>query len=418
MKIVHLSSSDIGGGAALAAYRLHRGLQRAGHESSMLVAKRSNQDSSVLAFSPPDGLTDRIQRRWRRLAIDREFSRYQSSRPPGYEAFSDDRTPYGETVAAQVLPCDVINLHWIAGFVDYQGLFGSLPRRTSCVWRLADMNALTGGCHYDDNCGRLGNGCGSCPQLGSSDSEDLSRRIWLRKQKVFSTLEPNRLHIVTLCRWMSGLVRDSPLLSRFPVTLIPNGVDLDEFAPRDRRLAREVLGIPHTAHVVMFVSDELANRRKGFSLLVDALSGMTQHQDFFLVSVGRGQSPMTARLPSLHIGHVNNDRWLSLIYSAADVFVIPSLQDNLPNTVLESMACGTPVIGFAVGGVADMVRDGQTGVLVTLRDVAGLRTAIGGLLGNPLLRASMSEQSRRIAVEEYSRDLQVRRYIDLYQSLI
>ncbi|NOS78162.1 MAG: glycosyltransferase [Nitrospira sp.] len=418
MKIVHLSASDIGGGAALAAYRLHRGLQRAGHDSSMLVAKRSSQDSSVLAFSPPNGLTVRIRRRFRRLLIDREFSRYRLSRPPGYEPFSDDRTPYGETVAAQLPPCDVVNLHWIAGFVDYQGLFGSLPGRTPIVWRLADMNALTGGCHYDDDCGQLGRGCGMCPQLGSGDREDLSRQVWLRKQKAFGALEPNQLHIVTLCRWMSVVVRESPILSRFPVTHIPNGVDLEEFSPRDRRLAREVLGIPHEARVVMFVSDQLTNRRKGFSLLIDALAGMTQCPNLVLMSVGKGQPPLAGGIPCLHFGHVNNDRWLSLIYSAADVFVIPSLQDNLPNTVLESMACGTPVIGFAVGGISDMVRDGLTGLMVPPRDVGGLRTTILGLLENPSMRASMSEQSRRIAVQDYSRELQVRRYLDLYKSLV
>lgn len=418
MKIVHVSTNDIDGGAALAAFRLHRGLQRAGHESSMFVATRCSHDSSVVSFTPPTDCAHRVRRRLRRMVIEHDFAKYRQSRPAGYEAFSDDRSPYGATIVPQLPPCDVINLHWIAGFVDYKGLFGTLPRGTPIVWRLADMNALTGGCHYDHDCGRLAKGCGACPQLGSSDPEDLSRRIWQRKQEAFRALEPNALHIVTLCRWMSTLVKDSPLLSRFPVTLIPNGVDLEEFAPRDRRLARDVLGIPKNAHVVMFVSDLLTNRRKGFSFLIEALSGMTQYPDLFLISVGKGQPPITGRIPCLHLGHVNNDRWLSMIYSAADVFIIPSLQDNLPNTVLESMACGTPVIGFAVGGISDMVRDGLTGLLVQQRDVAGLQTAIMEFLGNPSRRALMSEQSRRVAVQDYSRELQVRRYADLYKSLL
>jgi len=133
------------------------------------------------------------------------------------------------------------------------------------VWRLADMNAFTGGCHYDHDCGQLINRCGACPQLGSTDPEDLSRQVWKRKQAVFGALATNWLHIVALCRWMLELVKESPLLNQFPVTLIPNGVDLEEFAPRDRRLAREVLGIPQRAQVVMFVSDDVTNRRKGWA---------------------------------------------------------------------------------------------------------------------------------------------------------
>ena len=418
MKIVHVSTEDITGGAARAAYRLHTGLRRLGHDSSMYVLNRRSKDPHVTAFDASMDWTSRVRRRFRREQIAHDFAKYLQSRPVGFELFSDDRSPCGATIVPQLPPCDVINLHWIAGFVDYKGLFGVLPHRIPIVWRLADMNALTGGCHYDHDCGRFKNGCGACPQLGSSDAEDLSRRVWQRKQEAFSALRPNMLHVVALCRWMSALVKDSPLLSRFPVTLIPNGVDLEEFAPRDRRMSRNVLGIPQNAHVLMFVSDDLTNRRKGFSLLIEALSAMTQYPDLFLVSVGTGQPPMTGCIPCLHLGHVNNDRWLSLIYSAADVFVIPSLQDNLPNTVLESMACGTPVIGFAVGGISDMIRDGRTGLLVPPQDVAGLRNAMVRLIRDSSARVSMSEESRRIAVDEYSRELQVQRYSELYKSLV
>lgn len=418
MKIVHISTQDINGGAALAAYRLHRGLQRVGHESSMFVATRSSCDPTVLAFAPPIDFASRIRRRLQRERIARDFSRYRASRPAGYELFSDDRSCHGGTILGQLPACDVINLHWIAGFIDYKGFFNAMPHGIPTVWRLADMNAFTGGCHYDHDCGQLIKGCGACPQLGSTDPEDLSRQVWKRKQAVFGAMETNRLHIVALCRWMVELVKDSPLLSKFPVTLIPNGVDLEEFAPRDRRFAREVLGIPQGAQVVMFVSDDVTNRRKGFPLLSQALSGQMQAHDLFLVSVGNGNPPVTGSIPCLHMGRVNNDRWLSLIYSAADVFVIPSLQDNLPNTVLESMACGTPVIGFAVGGIPDMVRAGVTGLLVPPCDVDGLGVAISDLLRDPARLAAMRNHCRRIVVEEYSRELQVRRYSELYKSLI
>ncbi len=384
----------------------------------MFTATRSSLDPTVVTFIPPTDLVSRLRRRLRRDRIARDFAQYRTSRPAGFEPFSDDRSCHGVTILGQLPPSDVINLHWIAGFVDYEAFFGSIPHQTPIVWRLADMNPFTGGCHYDHDCRQFMTGCGACPQLGSTDRKDLSRQVWKRKEAVFGLLEKKRLHIVVLCRWMFELVKHSPLLSRFPVTLIPNGVDLDEFAPRDRCLAREVLGIPQGAQVVMFVSDDMTNRRKGFSLLSQSLSGLVQTHDLFLVSVGKGKRPETGPIPCLHMGHVTHDRWLSLIYSAADVFVIPSLQDNLPNTVLESMACGTPVIGFAVGGIADMVRPGVTGILVPPSDVGGLRVAISDLLHDPVRLAAMRDNCRRIAVEEYSRELQVRRYAELYKSLV
>jgi len=212
-------------------------------------------------------------------------------------------------------------------------------------------------------------------------------------------------------------VKQSPLLCNFPVTMIPNGVDLEEFAPRDRRVARDILRIPDGARVVLFIADNATNRRKGFSLLTEALNGLDHQSDLFLLSVGSGKLLPSDRIPYLHLGPIDY-RWLSLVYSAADLFVIPSLQDNLPNTVLEAMACGTPVVGFAVGGIPDMVRPGITGLLVPPCDVVGLLAAILDLVHDERKRKEMSSSCRRIAVEEYSLELQARRYSEIYKSLL
>jgi len=417
MKILHLSTHDIRGGAARAAFRLHTALRRLGHDSTMLVAHRDSDDPTVRALVRSKDLATNLRRRWRRSQILREFEDYQDTRPAGLEPFSDDRSQHAHDLVKQLPPCDVIHLQWVGGFFDYQAFFTALPQNTTVVWQLHDMNVITGGCHYDQDCGRYMNGCGACPQLGSTDPEDLSRQIWTRKQSVFGVLEGNRLHIVALSRWMLGLVKASPLLSRFSATLIPNGVDLGVFAPHDRRLAREVLGIPQGAQIVMFVSDILTNRRKGFSFLLEALSGLTQAHNLFLLSVGGGERPGTGPIPCLHTGYVKDERWLSLMYSAADLFAIPSLQDNLPNTVLESMACGTPVVGFEVGGIPDMVRPGTTGQLVPVGDALALRQAISHLLNAPSTRRQMGAECRRIVSEEYSNELLATRYAALYESL-
>jgi len=276
------------------------------------------------------------------------------------------------------------------------------------------MNAFTGGCHFDVGCGKHESGCGACPQLGSVSEEDLSRDIWKRKERVFRAVRHERLHVVALNQWMAEGVRRSPLLGRFGVTVIPNGVETDVFAPRDKHFARDVLGIPQDANVLLFAADSVTNRRKGFHVLTEALNTLPDSSNIALVSVGAGNAKLGHGIPHIHVGHVEDRQRLSLVYSAADVYVVPSLQDNQPNTVLESMACGTPVVGFDVGGIPDMVRPGITGLLAPVGDAHGLRAAILQIFEQRETRASLGAACRRIVMEEYTMDRQVRQYAELY----
>jgi glycosyltransferase involved in cell wall biosynthesis len=418
MKIVHVSTEDISGGAGRATYRLHTGLRRLGLDSSMYVVNRRSKDVDVAVFDASMKWTDRIRRRLRRRRIARDFARYGASRPAGFEIFSDDRGEFGEDLVQHLPPCDIMNLHWIARYVDYETFFSAVPKKIPVVWRIADMNPITGGCHYDEGCGKYLVGCGSCPQLGSDDPHDLSRQVWTRKQKIFGGVEPHRLHFVALNRWMASNLAQHPFLNRFPVTIIPNGLDTDIFVPRDRKAAREILRFPHDATIVLFVASNVHIRYKGFLPLIEALSGLKERSNLLLVSVGAtSQLKLGIPIPHMNLGPINDDRLLALTYNAADLFVIPSLQDNSPNTVLESMACGIPVVGFETGGVPDMVRHGVTGLLAPCNDVAALRAAIEDLIQKPSKREEMGVNSRRVALHEYSLAVQARRYSELYQSL-
>ena len=421
MKIVHVSTYDdiTGAGAAIAAYRLHRGLLRLGFDSRMFVAHRRQDDPTVTAFVPPMDLRSRVRRRLRYELITRSFARYRTSRPDGFEIFTDDRTKQGADVLAQLPPCDVINVHSIEYFLDYRSFFATLPRQTPVVRTLHDMSAFTGGCVYDAGCGKFIERCGACPQLGSNKTEDLSRQIWQRKYSVFNGRIPSgRLHLVAASRWTAAEVRRSTLLGDFPVTVIPYGLDIDEFAPRDRYVTRDVLGVPQDARVVLFAAHSLARRNKGFAVLVEALDGLRNLTNLLLISLGDGKPPIETQIPHLHLGLIRNERLLSMVYSAADVFVIPSLQEAFGQTALESIACGTPVVGFAVGGILDTVRPGITGLLVPPQDVAALRAAIVELLQDRVGRSQMAANCRRVAVEEYALEVQARRYAELYESVL
>jgi glycosyltransferase involved in cell wall biosynthesis len=189
-------------------------------------------------------------------------------------------------------------------------------------------------------------------------------------------------------------------MGRFAASIIPNGLDVRDFAPRDKLFSRDFFDLPPDAKVVLFAADSTATVRKGFAYLSEALQGMADVPNLLLVSVGGGQPKLTG-VPHRHLGRIKDDRVLSLAYSAADVYVIASLQESFGQTVTESMACGTPVVGFASGGIVDMVRPGVTGLLAPTRDVGALREAVKAALLDTATRAEMGQNCRRIAVAEY-----------------
>ena len=232
----------------------------------------------------------------------------------------------------------------------------------------------------------------------------------------YEGLRDQVLQFLIIAKWIAGEAKRSSLLGRFPVTIIPNGLDVSVFRPRDKAFSRDTLEIPHEARVVLFAADSAAQRRKGFTELAQAIEGINGMDDLVLVSVGGGKPTLKGHR-HVHVGRLSDDRLLAMAYSAADVFVIPSLQESFGQTVIESLACGTPVVGFASGGIPDMVRPGQTGWLAPTGDVAALRRAIVTALNDSEGRARMAGECRRVAVEEYSLDVQASQYIRLYESL-
>jgi glycosyltransferase involved in cell wall biosynthesis len=417
VRITHLTTYDVSGGAARATYRLHKGLGAAGHESRILALYKSSTDPAVFQFVPPRDILTRLSRGLKRRRLERSGSEIRALRA-GSTYFSDDRSQHCADVLRQLPPTDVLNLHWIAGFLDYRDFFRELPAQLPVVWTLHDMNAFTGGCHYDEGCGKFCLQCGACPQLGSSSPKDLSSQIWLRKREAFSSCGERLTHLVTPSRWLAEEARKSALLSGHPIAVIPYGIDTESFQPRERRLAREKHGIPLEAKTILFVADSTSERRKGLKVLLEALIGLEDSEQYFFIIIGRGVSKEVLESRFKTIDFLDDELSLSYVYSTADVFVIPSLQDNLPNTTIEALACGIPTIGSNVGGIPEVIRDGQTGLVIPPGDPTALRQAIVSLLASPERRASMASESRRVALHEYSLDIQTQKYQSLYQQLI
>jgi glycosyltransferase involved in cell wall biosynthesis len=384
----------------------------------MYVSVKQTADPSVQPYQPTLGLSAGLFRTARRLTISKAIRRYAQSIPEEHTYFSDDRTVFYQDAAKQIPRSDLIQLHWVADFLDYGAFFSWLPKDMPLVWTFHDMANLTGGCCFDLGCGKFVEKCGACPQLGSHDKSDLTRHVWQRKKGYYSTLDPARVHIVAPSHWLADEVGRSPLLSRFSRSVIPYALDLDVFQPRDRGVARELLGIPLDTRVVLFLAHKTKEFRKGHHVLMDALDGITADANIFLLSVGAGDTPKVQRFPHVCFDGIGNDRVLSFIYSAADIFVCPSLADNLPNTILESIACGTPVVAFAAGGIPDLVRPGITGLLARTGDASDLRNAILQLLDDRAKCSEMSANCRRVALEEYELTLQGQRYQRLYEDML
>ncbi len=418
MRVVHYSTDDITGGAARCAARLHSGLRLVeGVDSTMMVDRKRGDEPGVIAFRRPDGLLGKRRVKRRKRAIRQSLERYDATRPDGFEPFNPDESPYGTEPLDQAPRCDVLNLHWVARFLDVESLAAWLPPDLPVVWTLHDMHLLTGGCHYDHGCGKFEAGCGACPQLGSVTAEDLSSTYWNRKHATLRGMAPRSIEIVTPSRWLAEEARRSGVIPEtMGVRVIPYGLDTELFAPSNRNAWRERYDIPSDARVLLFVAQSVENRRKGFAHLSAAMAQLRDIHGLYLVSVGKGEPELPPDVNARHLGEIRSDREMSGVYGMADVFCVPSIQDNLPATVLESLASGTPVAGFGIGGIPDMVRPGVTG------ELAGSATgeALAGAVRRVLEGSGdvWSSRCREVAESEYSLDLQARRYVELYTELL
>jgi glycosyltransferase involved in cell wall biosynthesis len=315
---------------------------------------------------------------------------------------------------------DIVQLYNTHGNYFSHLALPALSPRHPLVWRLSDMWPMTGHCAYSFGCERWQTGCGSCPILSDRPElyRDTTALLWRIKRWAYSR---SRLTIVAPSKWIANLAAQSPLLNSFAIHEIPNGLDTTLFAPQSQAASRRSLEIHPDERVVLFSAQQLSDRRKGALPMKAALARLAEtEKNLTLLMVGENGHQIDLP-PSLRVkmtGTINDDRRLAAVYSAADVFVLPTLAENLPNGVLESMACGTPPITFDVGGCREAVRHLETGYLANYGDPEDLACGIKLLLDDPDLRRRLSSRSRETAVQEYSLNLQAHRFLSLYSDIL
>lgn len=405
MNVLHLNSTDEGGGAARAACRLHRGLRSDGVDSEMLVGLKRSDEPQVHGRNTAIGS---LYGKLRRRMDDVPLWRYSDG---ANQAFSPAWVPERRHEQVDRLDPDVVNLHWLAhGFLRIETL-ARLDRPV--VWTLHDMWAFTGGCHYVGECDRFHDACGSCPALRSSDETDLSRRVWERKQSAFEDVD---LTVVTPSHWLGDRAAESSLLSDVPIEVIPNCIDTDQYRPRARSDGISELGLDHDMRYLLFGAS-YETPRKGGDLLEKSLRQLESDGDLALLAFGNADvESLDVSLPVEHLGYLTEPD-LRLAYSTADVTVVPSRQDNLPNIALESLACGTPCVAFEVGGLPDMVRHRETGYLARPFDCGDLAAGIRWVVADDERREVLGVRAREDVVERFSADVVTERYVDLYEDI-
>jgi glycosyltransferase involved in cell wall biosynthesis len=350
VKIYHLSSAPFSGGASRAGFRLHEGLLReTGVESVWLDAEGSAHGPSVLKLPPPTKPSPLLLRMRRKKWAKITREHFGPTSPPASNPIG-----WGSIEMLEKLPKpDVWNLHWVSWFLDWENLLPWMAEQAPIVWTLHDLNPLRGIWHYEPQ-----------PEERTPIRLKYEAEAIEIKRRALAKIPKDRITFVGPSRWMAEECSKSPITTGFPCKNIPYGLDTEIFQERPRERIREMFEISDTEFVIGFVAESINDPRKGMHLLMDALNELaTTQKNIHLLIAGLGVIDGSG-FRSTHVGGIQNGVLLSHFYSACDVFVCPSTQDNLPNTVLEAMACGTPVIANDIGGIPDLLCDDATGFLV------------------------------------------------------
>jgi glycosyltransferase involved in cell wall biosynthesis len=409
MRVLIVNASDIDGGAARAAYRLHKALLNESIDSKMIVQFKKSDDYTVLG---PQTKMQKALCKLRpildNLPVKLYKNRTKTLFSPSWLRFSGIASKINE------INPDIVHLHWITG--GMMSIEDINKIKAPVIWSLHDNWAFTGGCHIKWECDNYKNSCGFCPRLGSNKENDLSRKVWNRKKRIFDV---KKMTIVGLSRWIHKCSKDSCLLKSHININLPNLIDVNIFKPFDKQKSRELWNLSSKKRLILFgAMGATSDIRKGFKELIRALELIKSDAIEFVVF--GSSEPINApnfRFKVNYLGHLHDDISLVTLYSAVDVMVVPSLQENLSNVIMESLACATPVVAFNVGGNSDMIEHLKSGYLAKTFDSEDLAKGIDWIINNPKYE-ELCEHARSKIIREFDSAIVTKKYIALYQDVL
>jgi glycosyltransferase involved in cell wall biosynthesis len=425
MNVLHISTSDKGG-AGIAAVRLHNKLMQSGVQSKLLTLyKHSNQIKEHYQikenFNQNKVLKSSItifKKVLNKLGIKQDFySTYSSvhlkNKPEGFEFFSFPISEFKLDQHPLIKWADIIHLHWVSeGFLDYNSFFKNC--RKNIIWTLHDMNPFTGGCHHSDGCMRFINECNTCPQIKDTIDEDIAGKMLDLKKNLFDGIDAKQISIVTPSNWLGNLSQSSRLFKKFKHNNFYNISDTNNFIKLNKYECRKELGLPIEKKIILFVAHNINNPRKGINYLLDAKKGLENYEILYC-SVGHLAENFKEKKLFIQLGYVGEAKKMAQIYNAADVFILPSIGENFPNTITESLLCGTPVIAFNVGGIPEQI-DESNGIIVSKISSQCLTKAMNYFFEN--IEKYNSLDISKAAKQKYNQDKIIAQHIDLYKKMI
>jgi len=394
--ILILSAYDVGG-ASIAAIRQHVAFLEAGLNSRLLTLhKSSHQIPQHDQFSPEPGWGNRLSLKFRQRKVHKQLIGLQL--PPGKTLSGEFSMPiaaYDVTSSQHWAWADVVVLHWVNEWISIEMLAEKAGKKP-LIWVMHDMHAFSGGCHYNHGCEGLIHECAQCPLLAGSNKPELAF-YFLRKKKKSLEKHPLNLAITAPSQWMVDWSKRSALFKNLPHQAIFNGVNVRIFKPLEKKSCRQVLGLPIEKHILLCVVQSLDDARKGFGHLLQMLHALPQPENWVICTVGHlksGHDPLPVE--HIHLGSLVDERLMAMVYNAATIFVHPAIEDNLPNVVVEALACGIPVAGFRIGGMPEMVMEGKNGYLATT------------IHGDSLAEAVMHTANAKFSAREIADDAEQR----------
>ncbi|MBN1250938.1 MAG: glycosyltransferase family 4 protein [Bacteroidales bacterium] len=419
MNILLINKSDKTGGAAVACKRLKDALNKNGITAKMLVMEKLTSEKDIYQTS-----NKKISKYYYFLLFVAErifFAFYEVSKKVRF-AFSPANTGINISKNKLVKNADVIHIHWFnQGFLSINNLKQILDLNIPVVLTLHDMWAFTGGCHYSSDCLSYKNTCGNCKFLKKNGDNDLSHKILQKKLKLYSK---HNISIVTCSKWLKEKAQESTLLNKFKIINIPNPINQEIYLKKENDDLKRKLNLPLNKKLILFGSANIMDERKGFHYLKEALLDLNSDSanyknEIELVVFGKSNSEYLNSIPFIYhdLGIIKDENTIVDIYNIADLFVLPSLEDNLPNTIMESLACGTPVVAFNTGGIPEMINHRQNGYIAEYKSITDLKEGIKYLISHKNIEV-LSKKAIIKVNEEYNEKIVARQYSSLYKSII
>lgn len=410
MRVLHIATMDHGG-AGIAVQRIHKSMLQQGVDSQMLVRFKSSDDDTITAAQPNMGLYQPsslsvvrkaeqiLRRRGRCLTQVERYERQLNVLDRVYgAAYTLPVSNFDLSQHPLVQQADILHLHWVENFLDYQTFFDRINK--PIVWTFHDENIAYGGFHYSDEAVRLKE-----PFAAMEDD-------FVKIKKDALADGRHNIHMVALSGMMEQFYRQHSLFPSYPVNIIHNGLEPEQFAILDRSFCREALNIPQDKTVISFCATDINDTHKGLKSLLQSLANITNKQNILLLCVGKGTLP-TCDFPVIGTGPIANPRLLSIAYSASDLFVLPSFQEAFAQTPLEAMACGCPVVAFPCSGTEELI-NGQNGIRCANFTTESLSAGINNTLDHSYNRQAIRDD----VVKRFNIDRIAKQYIDLYSRCI